>query len=64
MGRRRRSTIEGAAIRRWYAGGVLRPLLENRMRAHWLFLIGMIVALVGSILLVVFGLGAGQDAPV
>jgi len=45
---------EGAAIRRWYTR-ILRPLLESRMRA-WLFLIGMIVALVGSILLVVFGL--------
>jgi multidrug efflux pump subunit AcrB len=45
---------EEAGIRRWYAA-VLRPLLESRRRAR-LFLIGMVGALVVSILLVVVGL--------
>jgi len=45
---------EGAAIRRWYTR-ILRPLLESRWLAR-VFLFGMVGALIGSILLVVFGL--------
>jgi multidrug efflux pump subunit AcrB len=45
---------EAAVIRRWY-GRILRPLLENRRRARF-FLLGMIGALIGSVLLVVFGM--------
>lgn len=45
---------EGEAVRRWY-GRLLRPLLESRRRAR-LFLAAIGAALVGSILLVVFGL--------
>jgi multidrug efflux pump subunit AcrB len=45
---------EGGAIRRWYAA-ILRPLLQSRRRAR-LFLLGMVGALVVSILLVVVGL--------
>lgn len=45
---------EGATIRRWYSA-ILRPLLESRWRAR-LFLIGMVGALIVSMLLVVVGL--------
>lgn len=47
-------TDETAAIRRWYAR-ILRPLIERPGHAR-MFLIGMVGALIGSILLVVFGL--------
>jgi multidrug efflux pump subunit AcrB len=49
-----RTHDEGAAIRRWYTR-ILRPLLESRTRAT-VFLIAMGGALIGSILLVLFGL--------
>ncbi len=45
---------DAAAIRRWYTR-ILGPLLESRRRAR-LFLLAMVGALLGSILLVVFGL--------
>jgi multidrug efflux pump subunit AcrB len=45
---------DAATIRRWYAR-IMRPLLESRRGAR-LFLVGMVGALVVSVLLVVFGL--------
>lgn len=45
---------ETAAIRRWYAR-ILKPLLDSPRRAR-IFLVGMVGALIGSVLLVVFGL--------